>query len=74
MRVDDELLAIRLRAKKCFVEVDEADADDEVTEKPVDKLSKAELLDLAKNEGVEVPEGASKKDLVKLLGGDSASA
>jgi hypothetical protein len=63
--VGDPRLALKLRGLACFKEVE---AEDEVKESSdLASLKKAELLDLAKNEGLEVPEGASKAELVDLL-------
>ena len=64
VKVDNSTLALRLRGKDCFEEVDE---EDEVTEKPIADMTKAELLDLAKNEGIEIPSGSSKSEIAAIL-------
>ena len=65
--VNDEAIALRLRGKKTFKEV-----EPEAVQKPLAELSKKELLSLADNEGIEVPAGSSKADIVAILSGAQA--
>jgi len=43
------------------------EGDKTTSEKPVEKMNKEELLALSKKEGVEVPEGATKAQIIELL-------
>lgn len=73
VKVADAALALKLRCIGFFEEVegaaDEPESADEAPpdHKPLGKMSKGELLDLAGNEGIEVPDGATKAELLEIL-------
>ena len=64
----DASLALKLRRMDGFNEVDEKTVlAPEFDEKPLHKMSKGELLELAANEGIRVDEDAKKAEIVVLL-------
>ena len=83
VRVEDPTIALSLRCKDGFAELSgaaleefeaaEHERTDDVKENvEISKLSKKQLIDLAANEGIEVPAGASKSEIVELVAARSA--
>jgi hypothetical protein len=67
VKVSDHSLALKLRCMGGFSEVEEGTEKAEVAEKPLVRMKKAELLELAQNEGIDVPEDATREVLIGLL-------
>lgn len=70
VKVDSAALALKLRCMAHFEEVDASVAKAEApAEKALEDLSKAELLALASEKGVEVHAGATKAAIIELIKG-----
>lgn len=62
--VDNTNTALKLRCMACFEEIE---VEPEAEAKPVEKMKLAELVEFAQNEGIEVPAGATKAQIIELL-------
>lgn len=68
---NSEMVIEQLQKNPDFQEISEESRVDvpgtETSEKPLTKLNKDELLALAEESGVDVPEGATKAQIVELI-------